>query len=97
MRGKINKRKKIIDTYYLHKNHQHTKSSIFSHMQNNSRIAYGSRITLTSPDPSAISPNKRNKRDTAHSDTSEVIFIPSDDDDEGEIVNERKKIIDDEL
>lgn len=72
----------------------------------NSRIAYGSRITLTSPDPSAISPHKRSKRDTAKSDTHEVTFIPSDDDTDesligdviyGEVVNEERKKIDDEL
>lgn len=40
------------------------------------RPAYGSRITLTSPDPSAISTQKRTKRDTAQSDTNEVTFIP---------------------
>jgi hypothetical protein len=75
----------------------------------NSRIAYGSRITLTSPDPSAVSPHKRSKRDTATSDTHEVTFTPSDDvaDDHdaslvgnvvyGEVVNEERKKLDDEL
>lgn len=76
----------------------------------NSRIAYGSRITLTSPDPSAVSTHKRSKRDTATSDTHEVTFTPSDDDDVadddeslagnvvyGEVVNEERKKLDDEL
>lgn len=83
-----------INTHKITQNHQ-----IFSHANNNnSRKAFGSRITLTSPDPSAIQENKRNKRDTVESDTSEVTFIPSDDgDNQGEVVNERKKIIIDEL
>lgn len=62
------------------------------------RLAYGSRITLTSPDPSAVSTHKRSKRDTVESDTHEVTFIPQDDaasDGENEVTNERK--ISDEL
>lgn len=62
------------------------------------RAAYGSRITLTSPDPSAIATHKRTKRDTAKSDTHEVTFIPQNDetaDTEDEVTNERK--ITDEL
>lgn len=64
----------------------------------NKRIAYGSRITLTSPDPSAISTHKRTVRDTAQSDTQEVTFIPQDDAaafGEEEVTKERK--ISDEL
>ena len=43
------------------------------------RPVSSSRITLTSPDPSAIAVHKRSKRDTAQSDTHEVTFIPHDD------------------
>lgn len=39
-----------------------------------------SRITLTSPDPSAVSTHKRSKRDSFESNTHEVTFIPHDDD-----------------
>jgi hypothetical protein len=86
-----------------------TWNIFFLTKSNTSRIAYGSRITLTSPDPSAVSPHKRSKRDTATSDTHEVTFTPSDDDvaddDEplagnviyGEVVNEERKKLDDEL
>lgn len=56
------------------------------------RAAYGSRITLTSPDPSAVATHKRSKRDTVQSDTNEVTFVPHDADD---VTNERK--ISDEL
>lgn len=38
-----------------------------------------SRITLTSPDPSAVSTHKRSKRDSFESETHEVTFIPLDD------------------
>lgn len=56
------------------------------------RPAYGSRITLTSPDPSAISQHKRTKRDTVESDTHEVTFIPYDDElsADDEVTRERK-------
>lgn len=57
------------------------------------RPAYGSRITLTSPDPSAVDTHKRTKRDTAESDTHEVTFIPYRDGDD--VTSERK--ITDEL
>jgi hypothetical protein len=43
------------------------------------RPVTGSRITLTSPDPSAVATHKRSKRDIAESDTHEVTFIPHDD------------------
>ncbi|KAL7039439.1 hypothetical protein ACKWTF_009910 [Chironomus riparius] len=43
------------------------------------RPVSSSRITLTSPDPSAIAVHKRSKRDTAQSETHEVTFIPHDD------------------
>lgn len=59
------------------------------------RLAYGSRITLTSPDPSAVSIHKRTKRDTAQSDTHEVTFTPHDDATDDEVAKERK--ISDEL
>lgn len=61
------------------------------------RAAYGSRITLTSPDPSAIATHKRSKRDTVQSDTSEVTFVPHEDAeaDADEVTKERK--ISDEL
>lgn len=59
------------------------------------RAAYGSRITLTSPDPSAIATHKRSKRDTAQSDTSEVNFIPHEETDTEDATKERK--ISDEL
>lgn len=56
------------------------------------RPAYGSRITLTSPDPSAVSTHKRTKRDTAASDTHEVTFTPYNDatDSEDDVAKERK-------
>lgn len=43
------------------------------------RPVTGSRITLTSPDPSAVATHKRLKRDTVESETHEVTFIPHDD------------------
>lgn len=43
------------------------------------RPVTGSRITLTSPDPSAVSIHKRSKRDIAESDTHEVTFTPHND------------------
>jgi len=58
------------------------------------RPAFGSRITLTSPDPSAVSIHKRTKRDTVQSDTHEVSFIPHDDDNDNDDAvdqSERKK------
>lgn len=62
------------------------------------RLAYGSRITLTSPDPSAVSSQKRNKRDTAQSNTHEVTFTPNDDAaSEGEDEVKKESKISDEL
>lgn len=64
----------------------HTTLEIKQHQ----RPAYGSRITLTSPDPSAISTLKRTKRDTAESDTHEVTFTPHNDATEKDAAKERK-------
>lgn len=41
------------------------------------RTAVGSRITLTSPDPSAAHKDTPNAWDTVHSDKDEVAFVPS--------------------
>ncbi|KAG5679540.1 hypothetical protein PVAND_009100 [Polypedilum vanderplanki] len=49
-----------------------------------SKTVFGSRITLTSPDPSAVSHHKRSKRDTVKSDTHEVTFIPYLEEDDSE-------------
>lgn len=74
-----------------HKNQQFPTQNTF--YVTHKRSAYGSRITLTSPDPSAVSPHKRAKRDTVESDTHEVTFIPYDDESSGtadEVTRERK-------
>jgi hypothetical protein len=69
-----------------------THKKYFFLIENKWRQAHGSRITLTSPDPSAVSTHKRTKRDTAESDTPVVTFVPFDDDDtsEGDAKTERK-------
>lgn len=47
------------------------------HTQISQRVAVGSRITLTSPDPGATQNKTPNEWDTIHSETEEVDFIPS--------------------
>lgn len=63
---------------------QHKNIIISSHNSRIEKIQLNrpvtrSKITLTSPDPSAIATNKRSKRDTVESYTHEVTFIPFDD------------------
>lgn len=89
MPGKKTKQQKTTKTKTLE-----TNKKTFSTL----RPAYGSRITLTSPDPSAVSTHKRSKRDTVQSDTHEVTYIPIDEgtsNTEDEVTKERK--ISDEL
>lgn len=58
------------------------------------RPVYGSRIKLTSPDPSAIDTHKRTKRNTAESDTHEVTFLPHIAADSQDDVTSERKITD---
>jgi hypothetical protein len=66
---------------YVNSNYHiiHFLTSLFKINIQQNRPVSSSRITLTSPDPSAIAVHKRSKRDTAQSETHEVTFIPHDD------------------